>query len=133
MVRKQIEEFAATGKRKCSVARVHLRPGKGHIVVNQRALDEYFGRETLPIVVRQAFAVTGTEKQFDTFVNVFGGGPSGQADAIRHGIARALLLFNPELRKALKSFRLLTRDPRIKERKKYGHKKARKSFQFSKR
>ena len=133
MVRKQIEAYAATGKRKCSVARVQLRPGKGDIIINKRTLEEYFGREILPIVVRQPFVVTGTEKQFDTSVNVFGGGTTGQAEAIRHGIARALLVFNPELRKAMKTLHLLTRDPRVKERKKYGHKKARKSFQFSKR
>lgn len=133
MVRKQIEEYIATGKRKAAVARVRLRPGSGQVVINKRALEHYFGREIHPIVVRQPFAVTGTEQQFDVMVNVFGGGPTGQAEAIRHGIARALLRVNPDHRKALKTLRLLTRDPRITERKKYGHKKARKSFQFSKR
>lgn len=133
MARKQIEEYVATGKRKCSVARVRLRPGKGEFVINKRTLENYFGREIHPIVVRQPFTVTGTEQQFDVSVNVFGGGTTGQAEAIRHGIARALLLVNPDLRKALKSLRLLTRDPRVVERKKYGHKKARKGFQFSKR
>ncbi|MBI2343098.1 MAG: 30S ribosomal protein S9 [Deltaproteobacteria bacterium] len=133
MAQKGQEEFAATGKRKTAIARVRLRKGSGAIVVNHKALEEYFGRATLPIVVQQPFGVTQTEKQFDAAVKVSGGGPSGQAEAIRHGIARALLLVNPEFRKGLKGAGYLTRDPRAKERKKYGHKKARKSFQYSKR
>ena len=130
---KASEEIVTTGKRKTAIARVRMRPGTGNIVVNQRTLEEYFRRATLPIVVQQPFVATQTEKQYDGAVNVCGGGPAGQADAVRHGIARALLQANAEFRKPLKSAGYLTRDPRAKERKKYGHKKARKSFQFSKR
>jgi small subunit ribosomal protein S9 len=133
MVTKQLTEFVATGKRKCAIARVRLRAGKGDIVINSRTLRQYFGPETFSIVVRQPLTTTETAEQFDILVNVQGGGPSGQAEAIRHGIARALIAVDPEHRKSLKSAGYLTRDPRIKERKKYGHKKARKSFQFSKR
>lgn len=133
MVKKQDNEIWATGKRKSACARVIMKPGEGKVVINAKALEEYFGRPVHPIVVKQPFAATKTENQYDVFVNVHGGGPNGQAEATRHGIARALLLINPEHRKALKEDGLLTRDPRVVERKKYGHKKARRSFQFSKR
>jgi small subunit ribosomal protein S9 len=127
-------EYRGTGKRKTSVARVHLRPGSGEIKLNDETMDAYFGgHETLKMIVRQPFAVTETTDKFDVLVTVDGGGVAAQAGAVRHGIARALCEFNAELRKKLKKAGLLTRDARIKERKKYGQKGARRRFQFSKR
>lgn len=123
----------ATGRRKCSVARVQLKPGHGEIVVNGKPVSEYFGRKILQILVRRPLAVTETADKFDVVAKVEGGGPTGQAGAVRHGIARALVVVNPELRAPLKSAGLLTRDPRMKERRKYGLKKARKAPQYSKR
>jgi small subunit ribosomal protein S9 len=125
--------YYGTGRRKTSVARVFLRAGEGHITVNRRPFDEYFPRESLRLLVAQPLELTGTAAQFDVKVNVAGGGLSGQAGAVRHGIARALLEFNGELRPQLKRAGFLTRDPRMKERKKYGQPGARKRFQFSKR
>jgi len=126
-------QYYGTGRRKTAAARVFLRPGEGGIRVNDSTLDEYFSRETLKMVVKQPLQLTETSEKFDIYVTVEGGGSSGQAGAIRHGIARALLEFNSELRDRLKSAGFLTRDPRKKERKKYGRPKARKRFQFSKR
>jgi small subunit ribosomal protein S9 len=126
-------QYYGTGRRKTSTARVYLRPGKGGVVVNRRPIEEYFKNETLRMIIRQPLQLTDTVNKFDVLVNVDGGGPSGQAGAVRHGIARALLEFNTELRKKLRKAGLLTRDPRVKERKKYGQKGARKRFQFSKR
>jgi small subunit ribosomal protein S9 len=127
-------EYYGTGKRKTSVARVHLRPGAGEIKLNDKTVDDYFGgHETLKMIVRQPFAVTETVEKFDVVVTVGGGGVAAQAGAVRHGISRALCEFNLELRKKLKKAGLLTRDARIKERKKYGQKGARRRFQFSKR
>ncbi|HVR43334.1 MAG TPA: 30S ribosomal protein S9 [Thermoanaerobaculia bacterium] len=126
-------EYYGTGRRKCSTARVRLRQGSGKIVVNRRGFDEYFPNEVLKMVIRQPLSLTETADHFDIVVRVDGGGPSGQAGAIRHGISRALLSFNAELRKRLKKAGLLTRDPRMKERKKYGQRGARARFQFSKR
>ena len=125
--------FQGTGRRKESIARVRLMAGKGEITVNGRKLDEYFGTEILKVIVNQPFAVTNTVGKYDVIVKVFGGGYTGQAGAIRHGISRALLEANSEFRPALKANGFLTRDPRMKERKKYGLKKARKAPQFSKR
>ena len=125
--------FQGTGRRKESIARVRLTAGKGNIVVNGRSLDEYFGTETLKVIVNQPFAVTNTVGKYDVIVKVDGGGYTGQAGAIRHGIARALNEANSEFRPILKANGFLTRDPRMKERKKYGLKKARKAPQFSKR
>ncbi|MBS4899401.1 MAG: 30S ribosomal protein S9 [Clostridiales bacterium] len=126
--------FYGTGRRKSSVARVYLTPGNGNIIVNKRPLEEYFGLETLKVIVNQPFKATATEGKFDVKVNVKGGGISGQAGAIRHGISRALLeVDSDEYRVTLKQAGFLTRDPRTKERKKYGLKKARKAPQFSKR
>lgn len=116
-----------------STARVHLRQGSGNIVVNRRKLDDYFGNEVLKMIIKQPLSLTETNDRFDIVVTVDGGGPAGQAGAIRHGISRALLNYNIELRKRLKKAGLLTRDPRMKERKKYGQKGARARFQFSKR
>lgn len=127
------QKFYATGKRKTSIARVWLKPGSGSIVVNKRTLDEYFGRPTSKMVVRQPLELTDNVGKFDIFVNVCGGGPSGQAGAIKHGITKALLEVDPELRTTLKKAGFITRDSRIKERKKYGKRAARRSFQFSKR
>jgi small subunit ribosomal protein S9 len=127
------QKFYATGKRKTSVARVWIKPGTGNIVINKRTLDEYFGRETSKMVVRQPLELTDNVGKFDVIVNVNGGGPSGQAGAIKHGITKALLGANGELRAALKKAGFITRDSRIKERKKYGKAAARRSFQFSKR
>jgi small subunit ribosomal protein S9 len=126
-------EFIGTGRRKTAVARVRLASGSGKIVINGRALENYFTTEILRGVVTQPFTVTQTISKFDTRVNVTGGGPAGQAGAVRHGIARALLVADPNLRPTLKSDGLLTRDPRMKERKKYGQPGARKRYQFSKR
>ncbi len=125
--------FYGTGRRKKSVARVYLKPGTGQITVNKRDIDDYFGFETLKIIVRQPFVATNTTDQFDVMVNVKGGGYTGQAGAIRHGIARALLTVDPDYRAPLKKAGYLTRDPRMKERKKYGLKAARRAPQFSKR
>ena len=125
--------FYGTGRRKKSVARVRLYPGTGAITINGRDVDEYFGLETLKLIINQAFDVTETIGKFDVVANVNGGGISGQAGAIRHGIARALLLADETYRGALKAAGLLTRDPRMKERKKYGLKAARRAPQFSKR
>ena len=125
--------FQGTGRRKESIARVRLMAGKGEITVNGRKLDEYFGTEILKVIVNQPFAVTNTVGKYDVIVKVTGGGYTGQAGAIRHGISRALLEANSEFRPALKANGFLTRDPRMKERKKYGMKKARKAPQFSKR
>ena len=125
--------FLGTGRRKSSVAQVKLTPGKGKITVNGKDLDEFFGLETLKVIVRQPLTVTNTTAKYDVIANVKGGGFTGQAGAIRHGIARALNEANSEYRPALKSNGFLTRDPRMKERKKYGLKKARKAPQFSKR
>jgi len=125
--------FSATGRRKTSVARVNLKEGKGDLRVNDRTLEEYFGRETARMVVLQPFQVTQTTGSFDIEVNVQGGGISGQAGAIRHGITRALMLANADFRVPLKKAGFVTRDPRAVERKKYGRHKARKRPQYSKR
>jgi small subunit ribosomal protein S9 len=127
-------QFHGTGRRKTAVARVFIRPGgQGQITVNRRTFEDYFPRESLRLVVAQPLELTGTAAQFDVKVNVGGGGLSGQAGAVRHGIARALVRFDDKLRPQLKRAGLLTRDPRMKERKKYGQPGARKRFQFSKR
>ena len=125
--------FYGTGRRKSSVARVRVYQGTGKITINNRDIDEYFGLETLKLIVRQPLELTNTNGKFDIVCNVAGGGVTGQAGAIRHGISRALLLFDPELRPILKKAGFLTRDPRMKERKKYGLKGARRAPQFSKR
>jgi len=122
-----------TGRRKSSVARVFLKKGTGNIVVNDKPVDEFFGRETGRMVVRQPLKLTNHDATFDIMVNVHGGGESGQAGAVRHGISKALTYFEPELRTVLKPHGFLTRDSRVVERKKYGRAKARRSFQFSKR
>ncbi|MFQ6844629.1 MAG: 30S ribosomal protein S9 [Lachnospiraceae bacterium] len=127
------ERFYGTGRRKKSIARVYLVPGTGKITVNKRDIDEYFGLETLKLIVRQPLAATQTADKFDVLVNVHGGGTTGQAGAIRHGISRALLQADNEYRPTLKAAGFLTRDPRMKERKKYGLKAARRAPQFSKR
>jgi small subunit ribosomal protein S9 len=127
------QKFYATGKRKTSIARVWIKPGTGQITINQRTIDEYFGRPTSKMVVRQPLELTENIGKFDVNVNVYGGGPSGQAGAIKHGITKALLEAEPELRASLKKAGFITRDSRIKERKKYGRRAARRSFQFSKR
>ena len=126
-------QYYGTGRRKTSTARVYLRPGAGNVVVNRKAFDAYFPNETLRIIIRQPLNLTETTNKFDVLANVAGGGPAGQAGAIRHGITRALMEYNADLRPTLKHAGLITRDPRIKERKKYGQKGARKRFQFSKR
>ena len=126
-------KFYGTGRRKSSVARVYLVPGKGEIKINKRPIDDYFGLETLKVIVRQPLAATDTVDKFDVLVNVRGGGYTGQAGAIRHGIARALLMVDNDYRPVLKKAGYLTRDPRMKERKKYGLKAARRAPQFSKR
>ena len=122
-----------TGRRKKSIARVYLTPGTGNITINKRSIDEYFGLETLKVIVRQPLVATDNVDKFDVKVTVRGGGTTGQAGAIRHGIARALLTVDNDFRPVLKKAGFLTRDPRMKERKKYGLKKARKAPQFSKR
>ena len=127
------EQFYGTGRRKSAVARVYIKPGKGNITINKRELDDYFGLETLKTIVRQPLVATETEKKYDINVNVKGGGTTGQAGAIRHGIARALLKVDGDFRQTLKSAGFLTRDPRMKERKKPGLKAARRAPQFSKR
>ncbi len=126
-------EYYGTGRRKTSTARVYLRPGAGNVIVNRKAFDNYFPNETLRMIIRQPLNLTETANKFDVLANVAGGGPAGQAGAIRHGITRALIEYNADLRPTLKHAGLITRDPRIKERKKYGQKGARKRFQFSKR
>jgi small subunit ribosomal protein S9 len=126
-------QYYGTGRRKSSTARVYLRPGAGQVVINRKPFEQYFPNETLRMVIRQPLQLTETAAKFDIVVNVAGGGPAGQAGAIRHGITRALMEFNADLRPPLKQAGLVTRDPRIKERKKYGQKGARKRFQFSKR
>ena len=126
-------QYQAVGRRKKAIARVRLIPGEGKIVINGRDIDNYFGLETLKMTVRQPLALTSLEGRYDVLVNVYGGGLSGQASAIRHGISRALIKADPELRPAVKKAGFLTRDPRMKERKKYGLKAARRAPQFSKR
>jgi small subunit ribosomal protein S9 len=126
-------QYYGTGRRKTSTARVYLRPGAGDVKVNNKAFEQYFPNETLRMIIRQPLQLTDMTNKFDILVNVDGGGPAGQAGAIRHGITRALMEFNADLRRPLKQAGLVTRDPRIKERKKYGQKGARKRFQFSKR
>ena len=127
------DKFYGTGRRKSSIARVYVTPGKGDIVINKRDIDSYFGLETLKLVVRQPLAATDTLGKYDVIVSVHGGGTTGQAGAIRHGLSRALLKADPEFRPILKKAGFLTRDPRMKERKKYGLKAARRAPQFSKR
>lgn len=126
-------QYRGTGRRKTSSARVRLVPGSGNIIINDKPISEYFGRGVCDQIVRQPLEVTGTTDKFDVLVNVVGGGMMGQAGAIRHGISRALLLVDPDFRPSLKDAGYLTRDPRMKERRKYGLKKARKAPQFSKR
>jgi small subunit ribosomal protein S9 len=128
-----VDRFYGTGRRKTSVARVWLRPGSGRIIVNRRAFEDYFPRETLRMIIAQPLQVTNTLGQFDVLSTVGGGGPSGQAGAVRHGLARALVQFDENLRQVLKKAGLLTRDPRMRERKKYGQPGARQKFQYSKR
>ena len=125
--------FYGTGRKKSSVARVRLLPGTGNVTINGRTIDDYFGLETLKTIVRQPLVLLGLEGKYDMIVNVSGGGVTGQAGAIRHGVARALLEADPEFRPELKKAGFLTRDPRMKERKKYGLKAARRAPQFSKR
>ena len=126
-------QYYGTGRRKTSTARVYLRPGNGQITVNRREFNAYFPNEALQMIIRQPLRLTEMAEKFDILVNVDGGGQAGQAGAVRHGITRALLEFNSDLRPTLKKAGLITRDPRQKERKKYGQKGARKRFQFSKR
>ncbi len=127
------EKYYGTGRRKKSIARVYLVPGKGNVTINKRTMDDYFGLETLKVIVRQPLVATENTEKFDVIVNVRGGGYTGQAGAIRHGIARALLQVDNDYRPVLKRAGYLTRDPRMKERKKYGLKAARRAPQFSKR
>ena len=127
------QRYYATGKRKSAIARVYMKAGKGNIVVNKRNYDEYFTRPSLKMVIKQPLEITGKKDQFDLYVNVTGGGVAGQAGAVKHGISKALLEYDGELRAVLKKAGFLTRDARIKERKKYGQPGARKRFQFSKR
>ena len=126
-------QYQAVGRRKKAIARVRLIPGEGKIVINGREIDNYFGLETLKMTVRQPLVLTSLEGRYDVLVNVCGGGLAGQAGAIRHGVSRALIKADPELRPAVKKAGFLTRDPRMKERKKYGLKAARRAPQFSKR
>jgi small subunit ribosomal protein S9 len=126
-------QYYGTGRRKSATARVYLRAGGGDFKINRKSFDQYFPNETLRMIIRQPLQLTETVAKFDILINVRGGGPAGQAGAIRHGITRALLEYNADLRPTLKKAGLVTRDPRIKERKKYGQKGARKRFQFSKR
>ncbi|PYM78811.1 MAG: 30S ribosomal protein S9 [Candidatus Rokuibacteriota bacterium] len=128
-----LERFYGTGRRKTSVARVWIRPGQGRILVNRRPFEDYFPRETLRMIIAQPLQLTNTFGQFDVLIRVGGGGPTGQAGAVRHGIARALVRFDDALRTTLKKAGLLTRDPRMRERKKYGQPGARQKFQYSKR
>ena len=133
MAKKATEKFYGTGRRKKSIARVYIMPGKGNITVNKRDIDDYFGMETLKVVVRQPLEAIGAVDKFDVVVTVKGGGTTGQAGAIRHGLARALVKEDADNRQILKKEGYLTRDPRMKERKKYGLKAARRAPQFSKR
>ena len=133
MAKKANGKFYGTGRRKSSIARVYLVPGKGDIKVNKRSIDDYFGLETLKVIVRQPLVATETVEKYDAIITVRGGGYTGQAGAIRHGISRALLQADSDFRPVLKKAGYLTRDPRMKERKKYGLKKARRASQFSKR
>ncbi|MBQ5312002.1 MAG: 30S ribosomal protein S9 [Oscillospiraceae bacterium] len=133
MYESKVQSYYGTGRRKSSVARVRVYPGSGKVTINGRDMDDYFGLETLKLIVRQPLVLTETGEQFDIVCNVKGGGVTGQAGAIRHGLSRALLVFNPELRPVLKKAGFLTRDPRMKDRKKYGLKAARRAPQFSKR
>ena len=126
-------QYCGTGRRKTSVARVRLVPGEGKVTINKRDIDNYFGLETLKVIAKQPLTITGTVEKYDVIVNVHGGGFTGQAGAIRHGIARALLHVDGDFRPVLKKAGFLTRDPRMKERKKYGLKAARRAPQFSKR
>lgn len=126
-------KFYGTGRRKNAIAKVWLTPGKGQFAINNRGLGEYFSKKTLEMIVRQPLELTSTLDKYDVIATVMGGGTTGQAGAVRHGIARALLQSDPELRPALKGAGFITRDPRMKERRKYGLKKARKASQFSKR
>jgi len=128
-----VSRYYATGRRKNSIARVWMMPGSGKVTINDKTMDQYFGRDVLKMIIRQPFEVTGTVDKFDVLVNVLGGGNSGQAGAIRHGISKALLEVDADSRIKLRKEGLLTRDPRAKERKKYGQKGARARFQFSKR
>lgn len=128
-----VTQYLGTGRRKKSIARVRLLPGSGNITINKRGLDDYFGMETLKMIVRAPLVLTSTLSKYDALVSVYGGGYTGQAGAIRHGISRALLVAEPGLRAALKKAGYLTRDPRMKERKKYGLHAARRAPQFSKR
>ncbi|MGH7309207.1 MAG: 30S ribosomal protein S9 [Candidatus Rokuibacteriota bacterium] len=128
-----VERFYGTGRRKTSVARVWIRSGSGRVVINRRAFEDYFPRETLRMIIAQPLEVTNTAGQFDMLATVMGGGPTGQAGALRHGLARALVRFDENLRQVLKKAGLLTRDPRMRERKKYGQPGARQKFQYSKR
>lgn len=128
-----VSRYYATGRRKNSIARVWMMPGSGKVTINDKSMDQYFGRAVLKMIIRQPFEVTGTVDKFDVLVSVLGGGNSGQAGAIRHGISKALLEVDAESRVKLRKEGLLTRDPRAKERKKYGQKGARARFQFSKR
>ena len=128
-----LDRFYGTGRRKTSVARVWIRPGSGRMVVNRRAFEDYFPRETLRMIIAQPLEVTTTVGQFDMFATVVGGGPTGQAGAVRHGLSRALARFDEKFRQPLKKAGLLTRDPRMRERKKYGQPGARQKFQYSKR
>ena len=130
---KAVEKYYGTGRRKKAIARVYLTPGKGNITINKRSIDEYLGLETLKTIVRQPLVATDNVNKFDILVNVHGGGYTGQAGAIRHGIARALVKADAEYRPTLKAAGFLTHDPRMKERKKYGLKGARRAPQFSKR
>ncbi len=127
------QRYYATGKRKNAIARVYMKAGSGNIVVNKRDYEEYFTRPSLKMIIRQPFEITGKNGQFDLFVNVSGGGVAGQAGAVKHGISKALLEYDVQLRPILKKAGFLTRDARVKERKKYGQPGARKRFQFSKR
>ncbi|WP_112323827.1 30S ribosomal protein S9 [Oceanibium sediminis] len=131
--RDELGRSYATGKRKDAVARVWIKPGKGNVVVNGKPMNEYFARPVLQMVIGQAFSVAGVSGEFDVMATVKGGGLSGQAGAVKHGISKALTLYEPSLRPALKAAGFLTRDSRVVERKKYGRRKARRSFQFSKR
>jgi len=127
------QRFYATGKRKNAIARVYMKLGSGNFVVNKRSFDEYFTRPSLKMIIKQPLEITGKKDQFDLYVNVSGGGVAGQAGAVKHGISKALLEYDNELRPILKKAGFLTRDARAKERKKYGQPGARKRFQFSKR
>ena len=132
-VRDELGRSYATGKRKDAVARVWIKPGSGKVTVNGKAMDTYFARPVLQMILRQPFQVAGVDGEFDVMATVKGGGLSGQAGAVKHGISKALQLYDPSLRGALKAAGFLTRDSRVVERKKYGRRKARRSFQFSKR